>query len=86
MACGISGVVTRSPGYPLTVNNLAPAINHCLDIFGPDRVMFASDWPWCLKSMELRSWVDILKKVVVNRSYQDQKKLFCDNALKFYNI
>jgi predicted TIM-barrel fold metal-dependent hydrolase len=86
VACGISGVVTRSPGYPLTVNNLAPAINHCLDIFGPDRVMFASDWPWCLKSMELRSWVNILKKVVVNRSYQDQKKLFHDNALKFYNI
>lgn len=86
VACGISGVVTRSPGYPLTVNNLAPAINHCLDIFGPDKVMFASDWPWCLKSMELQSWVNILKKVVVNRSYQDQKKLFHDNALKFYNI
>jgi len=86
VACGISGVVTRSPGYPLTVDNLAPAIDQCLDIFGPDRVMFASDWPWCLKSMELRGWLDILKSVVANRSYQDQKKLFHDNALKFYNI
>ena len=86
VACKISGVVTRSTGYPLTADNLAPAINHCLDIFGPDRVMFAGDWPWSLKTMELRNWVNVLKRIVVNRSYQDKKKLFYDNALKFYKI
>ena len=86
VVCKISGVVTRSPGYPLSARNLAPAINHCLDIFGPDRVMFASDWPWCLKSMDIRSWVEILKTVVENRSLEDQRKLFHDNAVNFYNI
>ncbi len=86
VVCKISGVVTRAPGYSLTADNLAPAINHCLDIFGPDRVMFASDWPVCLKGMDMRSWVNILKEVVVNRSYKDQKKLFHDNAVKFYKI
>ncbi|MFA6945877.1 MAG: amidohydrolase family protein [Pedobacter sp.] len=86
VACKISGVGTRSSGYPLTAENLGPAINQCLDIFGPDRVMFAADWPWVLKTMEIRTWVDILKTVVANRSYKHQKKLFYDNALKFYNI
>lgn len=82
----ISGIVTRSQGYSLTAENLGPAINQCLDIFGPDRVMFAGDWPWCLKSMEIESWINILKNVVANRSYEAQKKLFHDNAIKFYNI
>ena len=86
VVCKISGLVTRAPGYPLTADNLAPAINHCLDIFGPDRVMFGSDWPVCLGRMEMRCWVNILKEVVVNRSYGDQKKLFHDNAVKFYKI
>lgn len=86
VACKISGVGTRSSGYPLTAENLGPAINQCLDIFGSDRVLFAADWPWVLKSMEVQSWVDILKTVIANRSYKDQKKLFYDNALKFYNI
>lgn len=86
VACKISGVGTRSSGYPLTAENLGPAINQCLDIFGSDRVLFAADWPWVLKSMEVKSWVDILKTVIANRSYKDQKKLFYDNALKFYNI
>lgn len=82
----ISGIVTRSSGYPLTAENLGPALNQCLDIFGPDRVMFASDWPWCLKSMGIEPWVNILKTVVKNRPYREQKKLFHDNAIKFYNI
>jgi len=86
VACKISGVGTRSPGYPLTAENLGPAINQCLDIFGPDRVLFAADWPWVLKTMDIRTWVNILKNVVANKSYRDQKKLFHDNALKFYNI
>jgi len=86
VACKISGVGTRSSGYPLTAENLSPAVNQCLDIFGPDRVMFAADWPWVLKNMEIRTWVNILKTVVANRPFRDQKKLFYDNALKFYNI
>lgn len=86
VVCKISGLVSRSSGYPVNAENLAPVINHCLTIFGTDRVMFASDWPWCLKGMKLGGWVDILKQVVKNRPYQDQKKLFYDNAIKHYKI
>lgn len=86
VACKISGVGTRSSGYPLTPENLGPAINQCLDIFGPDRVLFAADWPWVLGTMEISTWVNILKSVIANRSFIDQKKLFYDNAFKFYNI
>lgn len=86
VVCKISGLVSRSSGYPVTAENLAPVINHCFDIFGADRVMFASDWPWCLKGMKLSGWVDILKEVVKERPYQDQKNLFHDNAIKHYKI
>lgn len=86
VVCKISGVVTRVPDFPLDAKHLGPAIDQCLDIFGPDRVMFASDWPWCLRRTDLRSWVDILETVVEKRSPEDQKKLFHDNAVNFYNI
>jgi predicted TIM-barrel fold metal-dependent hydrolase len=86
VVCKISGVATRAPGYSLNAKNLAPSVNQCIDIFGPDRVMFASDWPVCLKSMEMESWVNILKRIVHKRPYGEQKKLFHDNAEKYYNI
>ena len=86
VVCKISGIISVSSGYPKSAETLAPGINHCLDIFGPNRVMFASDWPWCLKGSELENWVNILKEIVKNRPYKEQKKLFHDNAIKFYNI
>jgi predicted TIM-barrel fold metal-dependent hydrolase len=86
VVCKISGIISISPGYPKSAETLGPGINHCLNIFGPDRVMFASDWPWCLKGSELENWVNILKEIVKDRPYKEQKKLFYDNAVKFYNI
>jgi len=84
--CKISGLVDNVPGHPLTADDLAPAVNHCLDAFGPDRVVFASDWPVCLIGMPLRSWVGLLKEVVAHRPETEQRKLFHDNALAFYDL
>jgi len=84
--CKISGVATRVKGLTANAENLGPAINQCLDIFGPDKVMFASDWPWCLPATDIKNWVGVLKTVVASRSYDDQKKLFHDNAIKLYQI
>ena len=84
--CKISGIVARVPGTPLAAEDLAPIIHHCLDAFGPDRVVFAGDWPVCLRGMPLRDWVNLLKDVVANRPEQDQRKLFHDNAVKFYAL
>jgi L-fuconolactonase len=84
--CKISGLVDNVPGYPLTADDLAPALNHCLDAFGPERVVFASDWPVCLLGMPLRKWVELLKEVVAGRPKKEQRRLFHDNAVKFYDL
>lgn len=86
VVCKISGLVSRMEGFGVTAENIAPVIDCCFDIFGADRVMFASDWPWCLKGMTLNGWVDLLKQVVKNRSFEDQKKLFHDNAVRHYKL
>ncbi|MCX5643171.1 MAG: amidohydrolase family protein [Phycisphaerae bacterium] len=84
--CKISGIVSRVPGTPLTAEDLAPIINHCLDAFGPDRVVFAGDWPVCLRGMSLRDWISLLKSVVADQPERDQRKLFHDNAVRFYEL
>jgi L-fuconolactonase len=86
LVCKISGLVDNVPEYPLTAEDLAPIIDHCLDAFGPDRVMFASDWPVCLRGMSLRNWVELLRDVIASRPAKDQRKLFHDNAIRFYGL
>jgi len=83
--CKISGVIAALPkGWG--ADTLAPIINHCLDSFGPDRVIFGSDWPVCLMGASYKDWVVGLKAIIASRPLAEQKKLFHDNAVKFYKL
>jgi L-fuconolactonase len=59
-----------------------------METFGPDRRMFAGDWPVCTLRASFRQWVAALKDIVreMNMPLADQKKLFHDNAVRFYGL
>lgn len=84
----VSGFIASAPGRgKWTLDDIAPIINHTLDVFGPDRVMFGGDWPVCLLGVEkYADWVNALKTVVKDRPEEQQTKLFHDNAVKFYGL
>ena len=48
--------------------------------------MFGGDWPVCTLTATYRQWVEALKSIVRNRPEADQRKLFHDNAVKFYGL
>lgn len=85
-ACKVSGIVASTQGMPWTPDDLAPIINHVLDVFGPDRVVFGGDWPVCTLGASYREWVEALKSIVKVRSEAEQRKLFHDNALRVYRL
>jgi L-fuconolactonase len=86
VVCKISGIVSQVVTGKWTPDDLAPIVNHCLDTFGPERVIFASDWPVCTRGASLREWVAALKAIVHGRSPADQRRLFHDNAVRFYGL
>ena len=85
VVCKISGVVDEVPeGW--TRESITAIVDFCLDTFGPDRVVFASDWPVCLRGATLKEWLDALWAVVQDRPVEELKKLFYDNAVHTYNL
>jgi len=86
VVCKISGIVARAPKDDWTAEDLAPIINHCIEVFGPERVMFASDWPVCTRVASLRQWVAALKEVIRDRPEPDRRKLLHDNAVRLYGL
>ena len=86
IVCKISGIVAQMTKGQWTPDDLAPVVNHCLDEFGPDRVMFASDWPVCTRGAELREWVAGLKEIVSDRDVGQRRKLWRENAVRFYGL
>lgn len=84
--CKISGIVVTAKPKTWKPSDLAPVINHCLDSFGPDRVVFGGDWPVCTLKASYGQWVAALKEIVKNRSEEEQRKLFHDNAVRHYGL
>ncbi|MGB3149370.1 MAG: amidohydrolase family protein [Maribacter sp.] len=84
--CKISGIVSHVPNFELNSRHLRVPINHCIDSFGEDKIIFAGDWPVCLYNMTLKKWVKTLKEIVEDRPLVIQKKLFHDNAAFLYGI
>ena len=86
VVCKISGIVASTQPNAWTADELAPIIRHCAAVFGPDRIMFGSDWPVCTLTATYRQWVEALQTIVAGWSEADQYKLFHDNAVRFYEL
>jgi predicted TIM-barrel fold metal-dependent hydrolase len=86
VVCKISGIVASAPKDQWKADDLAPIVNHCLDSFGPDRVMFGGDWPVCTRAATFRQWVEALRQIVRERTAEEQRKLFAANAIRFYGL
>lgn len=84
--CKVSGVVTEADHQHWTRDELSLYILHVLDIFGVDRVVFGSDWPVVLHAASYTRWVEALEKLTAHLTPEDQRKLWADNARRFYRL
>jgi L-fuconolactonase len=48
--------------------------------------MFGGDWPVCTLTASYRQWVEALREIVKDRTDVEQRKLFHDNAAKFFGV
>lgn len=86
VVCKISGVATEADHAKWTRAELRPYIEHCVEQFGFDRVMFGSDWPVLELAGDYADWVGIVDEIVATASDQDKRKLFRDNAIRIYRL
>ena len=86
VVCKVSGILASVKPGAWTTDDLAPVIRHVLDTFGPDRVLFAGDWPVCLLGGTFKQWVEAVRQIVADRPLAERKKLFHDNAAAYYGI
>jgi predicted TIM-barrel fold metal-dependent hydrolase len=86
VSCKISGLVAYADPEHWTPGDLRPFIEHVIECFGWDRVMFGSDWPVCTLSSAYGRWVEALIALTRSAGEANQKKLFHDNAVRVYRL
>jgi L-fuconolactonase len=85
--CKLSGMVTEADHAHWSPDSLAPYVNHVVDIFGVDRLMFGSDWPVCRLAAEYGEVVNALRTILgVRLGSQEIEKVFRGNAERFYDL
>ncbi len=83
--CKLSGLVTEAnDGW--SVEDLRPYAARLLASFGPDRMMWASDWPVCLLSASYADWRQAAEALTGGLSEADRAEIFGGAAARFYGI
>lgn len=82
--CKLSGLVTEAEWGKWTAAEFRPYFDVVLKLFGPDRLMFGSDWPVCLLSAAYAQVKGLVNDAVAAYSPEDRRKMFGLNAVSFY--
>lgn len=81
----VSGVVAYA-GADWTVETLRPFVEHVIDSFGWDRVVWGSDHPVCTLTADLTRWVDATHALIAGASDDEKAKLLHRNAERVYRV
>jgi predicted TIM-barrel fold metal-dependent hydrolase len=84
VALKISGLGRRE--LPWTVEANGPVVRDAVAIFGVDRCMFASNYPVDKLAGPFETIFDGFRAAVADRPAAEQRKLFLDNAVRFYRL
>lgn len=84
--CKLSGLVTEADPTTWTVDDLRPYADTVLDAFGPDRLMFGSDWPVCTLAATYAEVVDAAQQLTALLSESERAALFAGTATRVYGL
>jgi len=83
--CKLSGMVTEAgPGW--TVDQLRPYARYILEVFGPERVMWGSDWPVLNLAADYGAWFDATGDLLAHLDEAQRQAVLGLNAQRFYRL
>ena len=87
IACKFSGVVTEVRDEDWGVGLIRPYFETALEAFGPDRLMFGSDWPVCLLRTSYSDWVRVARELSGSMLSPSEADRFWEkNAIGAYSL
>jgi L-fuconolactonase len=84
--CKLSGMITEANHANWSARDLRPFVRHVMDAFGPERLMFGSDWPVCKLA---GSWKEVLAaftQAIGAQSQATREHLLGGTAQRFYRL
>lgn len=84
--CKLSGMVTEADYQAWKEDDLKPYFDVVLDAFGPERVLFGSDWPVCLVAASYQTWWAVVSNQISELSDSEQSAILGATATRVYHL
>lgn len=84
--CKLSGLVTEADWHCWDSEDFKFYLDVVFEAFGPERLMFGSDWPVCLLAASYGQVKRLIEDYVDRYSSQEKEKIFGSNAIRFYGL
>ncbi len=82
----VSSLATEADHQSWTREELRPYVDHIFQCYGFERTMFGGDWPVSSQAATIPECVETLEWLLLGCSEDELKKLFRENAIKFYKL
>jgi L-fuconolactonase len=88
VVCKVSGMVTEAMDAKGAFDpaGLTTYLDTTLELFGPDRLMFGSDWPVCLLAAPYAQVAEIIDKWAARLSASERDALWGGTARRVYRL
>lgn len=84
--CKLSGLVTEANHEQWSADDLRPFVHTALELFGPRRLLWGSDWPVCLLASTHRRWRETTSELLAELSAGEREQILAGNARSVYQI
>ncbi len=84
--CKVSGLVTEADWHGWQPGDFTRYLDVVFDCFGPDRLMFGSDWPVCMLAADYAQVVGLVRDYLSRLPADAQAKVMGGTAAAFYRL
>jgi L-fuconolactonase len=82
----VSGLVTEADWASWTPDQLRAYLDIAFDAFGPERILYGSDFPVCLLAASYRQVKDVIDAHIAALSDAERARILGENAIAFYRL
>lgn len=84
--CKVSGMVTEADWGAWTEGQLRRYLDAVAEAFGPERMMFGSDWPVCLLAADYARWAGLVAGYAAELGAAERERILGGTAAEAYGL
>ena len=84
--CKLSGILAYCAPGQATREAIRPVVDHVLEVFGPERMLWGSDWPVVNLGGGLPGWLDVTTAILADLSPTEAEAIGSGTAARTYGL